>query len=138
MDPDSIPLPEEDYLYTALSGLKNAGSGLFTAIPFYKDEVIAIFYGERLSAREASDRAAQGLDRYFMELPDGTTLDAMGTEGFAKFANDAQGSVSTSLRNNARIALDDSGQVCLRAIRRIREGEEVLCGYGKRYWKRHG
>jgi hypothetical protein len=138
MDPDSIPLPEEDYLYTDISGLKDAGFGLFTAIPFYKDEVIAIFHGERLSAVEASERAAKGLDRYFMELPNGTTLDAMETRGFAKFANDAQGSATTTLRNNAKIALDDKGQVCLRATRRIRVGVEVLCGYGKRYWERHG
>ncbi|MFZ1664900.1 MAG: SET domain-containing protein [Flavobacteriales bacterium] len=138
MDPDSIPLPEEDYLYTALSGLKDAGSGLFTAIPFYKDEVIAIFHGERLSAKEASGRAAKGLDCFFMELPNGTTLDAMQTKGFAKFANDVKGSATTSLRNNAKIALDEMGQVCLRATRRISVGEEVLCGYGKRYWMRHG
>ena len=138
MDPDGIPLKEEDYLYTALSGLPHAGRGLFTAISLYKDEVIAIFHGERLSAKEATDRAAQGMDRYFMELPDGTTLDAMGVKGFAKFANDAKGSAATALRNNAVIALDDSDRVCLRATRRIRVGEEVLCGYGKRYWKRHG
>ncbi|MCB0759096.1 MAG: SET domain-containing protein [Flavobacteriales bacterium] len=138
MDPDGIPLQEEEYLYTAPSGLPDAGLGLFTAIPLYKDEVIAIFHGERLAAKEASDRAAHGLDRYFMELPDGTTLDAMSVQGFAKYANDAKGSASTSLRNNARIALDGRGQVCLRATRRIGGGEEVLCGYGKRYWERHG
>jgi len=138
MDPDGIPLQEKDYLYTALSGLPNARHGLFTAIPLYKNEVIAIFHGERLSAIEAGDRAAKGLDRYFMELPDGTTLNAMSVEGFAKFANDAQDSAGTVSRNNARIALDDSGRVCLRAMRRIPAGEEVLCGYGKRYWQRHG
>lgn len=138
MDPDGLPLQEEDYLYTAPSGLPDAGRGLFTAIPLYKDEVIAIFHGELLSAMEAGDRAAQGLDRYFMELPSGTTLDAMEVEGFAKFANDAQGSAGGALRNNALIALDDSDRVCLRATRRIRVGEEVLCAYGKRYWQRHG
>ena len=138
MDPDNIPLQEEDYLYTALSGLKDAGSGLYTAIEICREEVIAIFNGERLSAEEASERASKGLDRYFLELPNGSTLDAMGTNGFAKFANDAKGSATTALRNNAKIALDDNGKVCLRAIRRIRAGEEVLCGYGKRYWKRHG
>ncbi len=138
MDPDGISLPEKDYLYTALSGLPGAGQGLFTAIPLYKDEVIAIFHGERLSAKDASGRASQGLDRYFMELADGTTLDAMGVKGFAKFANDAKGSAGTALRNNALIILDDSDRVCLRATRCIRVGEEVLCGYGKRYWKRHG
>ena len=138
MDPDGIPIDEADYLYTALSGLPGAGQGLFTALLLYKDEVIAIFRGEKLSVKQARERAVQGLDRYFMELPDGTTLDAMGIEGFAKFANDAQGSSGTALRNNAVIALDDGDRVCLRAARRIRVGEEVLCGYGKRYWERHG
>ena len=137
MDPDGIPLAEADYLYTATSGLPDAGQGLFTAVPIYKDEVIAIYRGERLSAKRAKERAAQGLDRYFMELPDGTTLDAMGVEGFAKFANDAKGSVPSTLHNNAKITLDDEGRVCLRATRRIRASEEVLCGYGKRYWQRH-
>ena len=137
MDPDGIPLAEADYLYSALSGLPGAGQGLFTAIPLYKDEVIAIFHGERLSAKEAKDRAAQGLDRYFMELPDGTTLDAMGIVGFAKFANDVYGTPGSALRNNAVITLDDGGRVCLRATRRILAGQEVLCGYGKRYWARH-
>ena len=138
MDPDAIPLAEEDYLYTALSGLPDAGQGLFTAITIYADEVIAIFHGERLSAKAAGDRAAQGLDRYFMELPDGTTLDAMGVEGFAKFANDAKGGTGSALRNNAVITLDDDDRVCIRATRRIQAGKEVLCGYGKRYWQRHG
>lgn len=138
MDPDLIQLKEEHYLYTALSGLPGAGFGLFTAIPLYKDEVIAIFHGNRLSAEAARDRAAKGLDRYFMKLPGGTTLDTMGINGFAKFANDALGCAGGSLRNNARITLEDGGQVCLRAVRFIRIGEEVLCGYGKGYWERHG
>ncbi|MEO8066465.1 MAG: SET domain-containing protein [Flavobacteriales bacterium] len=138
MDPDGIPLAEKEYLYTALSGLPGAGQGLYTAIPIYADEVIAIFHGERLSAKAAGARAAHGLDRYFMELPDGTTLDTMGVAGFAKFANDAQGSAGSALRNNAVIALDDGDRVCLRATRRIVAGKEVLCGYGKRYWQRHG
>jgi hypothetical protein len=138
MDPDAIPLAEEEYLYTALSGLPNAGLGLYTAIPFYADEVIAIFHGVRLSTRAARERAAQGLDRYFMELPDGTTLDTMGVECFAKYANDAQGSSRGALRNNAVITLNDDDRVCLRATRRILTGKEVLCGYGKRYWQRHG
>ena len=138
MDPDGIPLAEEDYLCAALSGLPDAGQGLFTAITLYADEVIALFHGERFSAKAAGTRAAQGLDRYFTELPHGTTLDAMDVDGFAKFANDAKGGAGTALRNNAMITLDDDDRVCLRATRRIQAGKEVLCGYGKRYWQRHG
>ena len=83
-------------------------------------------------------RVVQSLDRYFMELPDGTTLDTMGVECFAKYANDAQGGSKGAWRNNAVITLDDNDRVCLRATRRILAGKEVLCGYGKRYWQRHG
>lgn len=138
MDPDGIQAEEADYLYTGPSRLAGAGQGLFTAITLFKEEVIALFHGERLSAKSANDRAGQGMDRYFMELPDGTVLDAMPVAGFAKFANDALGGPDLDLRNNAVIALDDSGRVCLRATRRIPAGEEVMCGYGKRYWERHG
>lgn len=106
MDPDGIPLLEEDHLYTAPSGLPCARQGLFTSLSLYKDEVIPIFHGEGLSAKEAAERAAQGLDRCFMELPDGTTLDAMGVEA------QRCGIMPRSL--------DDNGQACLRATRGIR------------------
>jgi SET domain-containing protein len=139
MDPDGIDAEEADYLYVAASGLPGAGMGLFAAITLYKDEVIAHYRGERLAPEEAQRREALGEDRYFMMLPDGGVLDPARTkEGMAKYANDADGPSGAGGRNNAVISLDDEGEVCLRALRRIRPGEEILCAYGKRYWKKHG
>ena len=81
---NSIDALEADYLYISLSQIPNAGSGLFTAIDIYKDEVIAIFKGEILTRLQAIERAAEGMDRYFMNLHNGSILDSMHTECFAK------------------------------------------------------
>jgi uncharacterized protein len=44
-----IESPESDYLYTKTSQIPDSGNGLFTAIPIYKDEIIAVFKGEILT-----------------------------------------------------------------------------------------
>ncbi|MEZ4740734.1 MAG: SET domain-containing protein, partial [Flavobacteriales bacterium] len=113
-------------------------TGLFTAIAIYKDEMIAVFGGERLSALEAKLRAEAGNDRYFMNLPDGGILDAMHVKCFAKYANDAEGVITSAFKNNARITLDENNAVCMQAKRNIKADEELFCGYGKRYWRKHG
>ncbi len=58
--------------------------------------------------------------------------------GFAKYANDAQAFENGKFKNNAIITIDDEENICLVAKRNIKEGEEIFCGYGKRYWKKHG
>lgn len=134
---NSIEAPESDYLYKQTSQLSNSGNGLFTAIDIYKDETIAVFKGERLSDAEAQKRAAAGNDKYFINLLDGSILDSMHVACFAKYANDAQGAGSSGFKNNAKISLDEQNRVCLTATRKIKAGEEVFCGYGIRYWKKH-
>ncbi len=132
-----IHAPESDYLYTATSQLPNAGMGLFTAVPIYKDEMIAVFTGEIVSNDEAKSRADSGQDLYFINLPDQTIMDSMHAKCFAKFANDASPNTSSDLTNNTKIAIDDKGQVGLIATRNIATHEELFCSYGKRYWKKH-
>jgi hypothetical protein len=134
----SIDALEADYLYTGLSQLPGAGQGLFTAIALYTGETIAVFAGDVLSGAEATLRAAKGNDRYFISLPDGSTLDSMYVACFAKYANDAQGHSASRFKNNARIVLDDNDAVCIQAKRNIKAAEELFCGYGRRYWERHG
>ena len=56
---------------------------------------------------------------------------------FAKYANDAKGLTNSTFKNNARITLDENDNVCIQASRDIDENEEIFCGYGKRYWKKH-
>ena len=131
-----IDAAESDYLYVQTSQIPNAGMGLFAAITIYKEERIAIFHGEQLNAKQAAKRATIGSDQYFMMLPNAVTLDCNLIDGFAKYANDAS-VLYNGLKNNAKIAFDDEHNVSLIALRNIKAGEEILCSYGKAYWKKH-
>lgn len=136
-DTNVIQAPENDYLYKAASQIKNAGDGLFTAIKIYKDEVIATFAGERLSDAVALKRAEQGKDQYFIAMLDGSIIDSIHSNCFAKYANDAVGLGDSGFNNNSRIALDENDNVCIIANKIIKSGDEIFCGYGKRYWKKY-
>jgi SET domain-containing protein len=133
-----IDAEESDYLYSDESQIPDSGNGLFTAISIYKDEVISIFDGENISDKEAKIRATLGEDGYFVSLPDGTTMDSKHVFCFAKYANDASGMMKAKVKNNAIIALDEDGNVCLTASKNIRAGEEIFCNYGKAYWEKRG
>lgn len=135
---DKIEALEEDYLYISPSQIPDAGNGLFTAIAIYKGEEISMFKGEILTIAQAAERANEGKDKYFIMLLNGTIMDCMETECFAKYANDAKGLTHTGFKNNTKITLDDDNNVCLSATRNIKAGEEIFCSYGKRYWKKHG
>ena len=136
-DVNKINASESDYLYTNPSQITNSGTGLFTAINIYKDEIIAIYKGKILTESEAKTKADKGKDKYFINLLNGTILDSMPVKCFAKYANDATGFSKSDFKNNAKIGLDENENVCLIATRKIKEGEEVFCNYGKRYWKKH-
>ena len=130
-----IEAPESDYLFIQDSQLENAGKGLFTAITIYPNEVISIFKGEILTEKEFQKRSAEGNNRYFINMLDGTIMDSMHVDCFAKYANDAEAFGKIGLKNNAKISLDDEDNVCLIATRKIKPLEEIFCSYGARYWK---
>jgi len=134
---NSIEAPESDYLYIKSSQIKNAGKGLYTAIDIYKDEIISLFKGEVIANEEAAKRAQLYEDKYFINLLDDSILDSMHTDCYAKYANDAAGLSNSNFKNNAKITLDDDNNVCIKASKKIKQGEEVFCSYGKRYWKKH-
>lgn len=133
-----IDAPESDYLYTEASQLSDAGLGLHTAIPIFSGEIIAIYKGEILTDSQASMREQASKAQYFIQMLDGRIMDSANTECFAKYANDAKGSVETEFKNNAKIAMDDEENICLIATRNIRMGEEIFCSYGKKYWQKIG
>lgn len=135
---NSIEAPEADYLYIKTSQLLNSGNGLYTAIPMYKDEVIAVFKGEILTNSQAEIRAKKGNDKYFINMINGSIMDSMNVECYAKYANDAEGFLKTTFKNNCKIGLDENENICLIATRNIKSGLELFCGYGKNYWKKHG
>jgi len=132
---DDIHADESDYLYIAESGISDAGLGLFTAIPIYKDEVIAIYHGETLDAEEIAKRIQENQDKYFINLPQGGVYDCGQTDGFAKYANDADGLQKSNFTNNAKIAFNENHQICLIALRNIKAMQEIFCSYGKSYWR---
>lgn len=132
-----IDAPESDYLYIEDSQITNAGKGLFTAIDIYPNEIISLFKGEILTDNEAQKRISEGNDKYFMNMLDGSILDAMHTECFAKYANDAEAFSKLELKNNSKITLDDEDNVCLIATKKIKSGDEIFCSYGAKYWKKH-
>lgn len=134
---NSIEAKESDYLFVSTSQLPNSGNGLYTSIAIYKDEVISLFNGEILTELQAKIRVNKGLDKYFISLPNGTMLDSMRVNCFAKYANDAEGFEKSLFKNSAKIALDDDGNVCIIALRNIKINEEIFCAYGKSYWKKH-
>ena len=134
---NTIEALEVDYLYVAASQLPNSGKGLYTAINIYKDEVISLFKGEILSVKQSELRAKKGNDQYFINMIDGSIMDSMKVKCFAKYANDAEGFSKSKFKNSAKIALDEDDQVCIIATKNIKVGEEIFCGYGKKYWKKH-
>jgi SET domain-containing protein len=134
---NNIEAKEDDYLYVKSSQLPHAGNGLFTAINIYKDETISVFKGEVLTESQIKFRVENDDDKYFISLLDGTIMDSMSVDCFAKYANDANGSSNAKFKNNAKIALDEDDNVCLTATRNIKSGKELFCSYGTRYWKKH-
>jgi len=133
----SIDTEESDYLFIKKSRLPSAGYGLFTAIAIFEDEIISVFEGELLSKLQIKQRIKDGLDLYFINLPDGSMLDCMNVESFARYANDAAGYPRSGFKNNAYIGIDEFDRVSLIALKSIKSGEEIFCSYGKDYWKKH-
>lgn len=132
-----IDAPESDYLYIQDSQIKNAGKGLFTAIEIYPNEIISIFKGEILTDKEAQKRVSEENDRYFINMLDGTILDSMNVDCFAKYANDAEAFSKLEFKNNSKITLDDENNVCIVATKKIKSEQEIFCSYGVKYWKKH-
>ena len=135
---NTIDANEEDYLYIQKSQIENSGNGLFTAIEIYKEEIISVFKGRILTKNEAASIVLLNNDKYFINLLDGTILDSNTVDCFAKYANDSNGFTKSMYKNNSKIALDESNNVCLIATKNIKSNEEIFCSYGQKYWKKHG
>ena len=132
-----IEAPESDYLYIKDSQITNAGKGLYTAIDIYPNEIISLFKGEILTDNEAQKRVSEGNDRYFINMLDGSILDSMNVDCFAKYANDAEAFSKLEFKNNSKITLDDDDNVCIVATKKIKSQQEIFCSYGVKYWKKH-
>lgn len=133
---DSSYEEEREFLLVKESQIPNSGRGLFLLTERKKGELIALFRGEVLSYEVAEQRALKNEDGYFINMANGTILDSMHVECFAKYANDAHGLEKTKFKSNAVIQLSGKDDIaCLVALRDIKEGEEIFTSYGKKYWK---
>lgn len=130
----TIDALEEDYLYTDVSQIENAGMGLYSAIKIYKNEIIAVFKGEIINDAEQLVRINKNIHSYFVVLINGKIMDSMHVECFAKYANDANGITESLFKNNSFISLDEKDRPCIVASRAIKIGEEIFCNYGDNYW----
>jgi hypothetical protein len=130
----TIDALEEDYLYTDVSQIENAGMGLYSAIKIYKNEIIAVFKGEIINDAEQLVRINKNIHSYFVVLINGKIMDSMNTVCFAKYANDANGISESLFKNNSFISLDEKDRPCIVASRTIKIGEEIFCNYGDNYW----
>ena len=138
--PEPILAAEADYLYIQASQIANAGNGLFTAIPIFKNEIISIFKGEILTKEEVQLRIDNQQDGYFINMLNGKIMDSRLIDCFAKYANDADGNRHPAnqflFKNNAIITLSDKQEICIVATKKIKAGDEIFCSYGKGYWNR--
>jgi len=127
---------EAEFLEVKESQIPNSGRGLFLRKQRKKGELVALFRGEVLSYEAAELRALKNEDGYFINMSNGTILDSMHVECFAKYANDAHGLGKTKFKSNAQIQLSGRDDIaCLVALRDIKAGEEIFTSYGKKYWK---
>jgi uncharacterized protein len=106
-------------------GRSPTGLGLFATAPIAKGALIVRYCGRRISHAEAKRREARGA-RYMFELNARWTLDGSSRRNIARYANH-------SCRPNAESDIV-RGKVILRAIKRIKPGEEITYDYGKEYF----
>jgi SET domain-containing protein len=102
------------------------GLGLFASAPIAKGEFIVEYKGRRISTARAQRLEAAG-SRYMFELDRRRTIDGSSRRNVARYANH-------SCRPNSESDIVE-GKVILRAIRKIRPGDEITYDYGKEYFE---
>lgn len=100
----------------------SAGLGLFTQIPIKKGSRIIEYVGRVISPQEEYTSRS----KYLFEVNRRTTIDGK------PFMNPA-GYINHSCRPNCEPYIV-KGRVFIRAIKNIREGEELTYDYGKEYF----
>jgi hypothetical protein len=134
-----ISMQEKDYLFVKHSQISGGGNGLFTTIPIKPGRIIAKYFGELISNSEATYRASQGKNGHFIRIDELNVLDCYDTDGYAKYANDAESFTNpTNFKNNAVLTRVPGSIVpVLVSKRQIYPGEEIFVGYGDHYWEKY-
>ncbi len=107
-------------------GRSRTGLGLFATVPIEKGAFIIKYKGRRIRHAQAARLEARG-SRYMFEINSRWTVDGSNRRNIARYANH-------SCRPNAESDLV-KGKVILRAIKKIRPGEEITYDYGREYFE---
>jgi hypothetical protein len=107
-------------------GRSRTGLGLFATAAIQKGAFIVEYRGRRIANALAKRREARG-NRYIYELNSRWTVDGSTRRNVARYANH-------SCRPNAESDVI-RGKVILRAVKRIRPGEEITYDYGEEYFE---
>jgi SET domain-containing protein len=107
-------------------GRSRTGLGLFATEEIRKRAFIAEYKGRRLRNEEAEKLEARG-NRYLYEINSRWTIDGTTRRNIARYANH-------SCRPNAE-SHHLSGKIILRAIKRIKPGDEITYDYGTDYYR---
>jgi SET domain-containing protein len=102
------------------------GLGLFATTSIKKGAFIVEYRGRRIANALAKRLEARG-NRYMFELDSRRTVDGSSRRNIARYANH-------SCHPNAQSDVV-RGKVILRAIRKIRPGEEITYDYGSDYFE---
>lgn len=105
-------------------GRSRTGLGLFATAPIKKGDFIVEYKGRKLTTEQAERLEARG-NRYLYEINSRWTIDGTSRRNLGRYANH-------SCRPNAE-AHTIGHKVIIRAIKSIKEGDEVTYDYGRDY-----
>lgn len=122
----------EKELEVKSSTLPGAGKGLFTKNLILKGSRIVEYKGEVKTWDEARLDATNA---YIYFIKPNYVIDARDyPKSLGRYANDAEGLTRTKNKTNNTQFVADGLRVFLVALRNIQPGEELLVGYGRKYW----
>ncbi len=103
----------------------SAGLGLFAMGEILKDEIVIEYTGERITSKEADKRG--GL--YLFNVTKNLVIDGKGRENTARYINHGCNPNAEAEHN------ESNDKIFIRAIKKIKEGEEITYDYGKEYFE---
>jgi SET domain-containing protein len=107
-------------------GRSKTGLGLFATEIIDKGSFIVEYKGRRLPNKVADEIADRG-SKYLYEINNRWTIDGSNRRNVARYANH-------SCRPNAESDVTRQKKVIIRAIKKIRPGEEITYDYGEDYF----
>ena len=118
----------EKQLFIKNSGLPGAGKGLFTKTPIGKGTRIIEYKGIVTTWKKvlAAEARTGFINTYLFYISGNRVINAMKTNGIAKYANDAKGFIRVKGMTNNSIYVVDRKRVFIHAIKDIPAGREIF------------